>query len=99
MAFSPVIVPSFIKEIAWQWNPIDQGRVSGVFALLTDDDWRIEHRVDWVLNEKQQNELGLEGETVWAVAQAGVTVAFIETNDRQVKVVYINLRSRMHPGW
>ena len=35
-----VLVPEFIKEIAREWNPIDQGRVGGVFALLTDDDWR-----------------------------------------------------------
>jgi len=34
-------------EIVGNWNPIDRGRVSGVFALLEDDDLRHANRVDW----------------------------------------------------
>ena len=94
-----VLVPEFIKEIAGEWNPIDQGRVGGVFALLQDDDWRYENRVDWVLSQSQKEELELpENETVWAVAHTRVTVAFLETFDA-VAVVYVNRRSAMHPGW
>ena len=94
-----VQVPEFIKEIAQKWNPIDQGRVGGVFALLADDDWRRENREDWVLSQTQKEELELpEEETVWAVAHARVTVAFLETIDA-VAVVYVNRRSAMHPGW
>ena len=94
-----IFVPDFIKETALEWNPIDQGRVGGVFALLGDDDWRHDNRVDWVLNQVQKEELGLpEKETVWAVAHARVTVAFLETIDT-VHVVYVNRRPGMHPGW
>ena len=94
-----VLVPEFIKDIAREWNPIDQGRVGGVFAWLADDDWRRENKVDWAFNQTQKEELGLfADETVWAVAHARVTVAFIETVDA-VAVVYINRRSAMHPGW
>lgn len=94
-----VLVPEFIKETFWGWNPIDQGRVGGVFAYLEDDDWRFENRVDWVLSETQKEELELpQNETVWAVAHARVTVAFLETIDAVV-VVYVNRRSAMHPGW
>ena len=94
-----VLVPEFIKETAREWNPTDQGRVGGVFALLADDDWRSENRVDWVFNETQKGELGVpENETVWAVAHARVTVAFFETVDA-VAVVYVNRRPIMRPGW
>ena len=94
-----VLVPEFIKETAREWNPIDQGRVGGVFALLADDDWRRENREDWVLSQTQKEELELpENETVWAVAHARVTVAFLETIDA-VAVVYVNRRPAMHPGW
>ena len=94
-----VLVPEFIKDIAREWNPIDRGRVGGVFAWLADDDWRQENKVDWVFNQAQKEELGLfADETVWAVAHARVTVAFIETVDA-VAVVYINRRSAMRPGW
>ena len=94
-----VLVPDFIKETAREWSPIDQGRVGGVFALLEDDDWRCDNRVDWNFSPTQKEELGLaENETVWAVAHARVTVAFIETVDA-VAVVYVNRRSAMHPGW
>ena len=69
------------------------------FALLGDDDWRRDNRVDWVLSEAQKEELELPAnETVWAVAHARVTVAFLETNDA-IAVVYVNRRSAMHPGW
>ena len=94
-----VLVPEIIKETAREWNPIDQGRVGGVFALLADDDWRRENRVDWVFSQTQKEELELpENETVWAVAHARVTVPFLETIDA-VAVVYVNRRSAMHPGW
>ena len=94
-----VLVPEFIKDIAREWNPIDQGRVGGVFAWLSDDDWRRENRVDWMLSQTQKEEMELPvNETVWAVAHARVTVAFLETADA-VAVVYINRRSAMHPGW
>jgi len=94
-----VLVPEFIKAIFEGWNPIDQGRVGGVFSSLEDDDWRLENRVDWVLSETQKEELQIPvNETVWAVAHARVTVAFLETID-SVAVVYVNRRSAMHPGW
>ena len=94
-----VLVPEFILEIAQEWNPIDLGRVGGVFAWLTDDEWRRENREDWVLSQTQKEELGLlENEIVWAVAHVRITVAFIETFDA-VAVVYVNRRSAMHPGW
>ena len=94
-----VFVPEFIREIAWNWNPIDRGRVGGVFSLLEDDDWRRDNRVDWQFNQAQKEELGLtENETVWAVAHSRVTVAFFETADSGY-VVYINRRSAMNPGW
>ena len=94
-----VLVPGFILEIAQEWNPIDQGRVGGVFALLADDDWRRDNREDWVLNQAQKEELGLlDNEIVWAVAHARVTVAFIQTLEA-VAVVYVNRRSIMNPGW
>ena len=94
-----VQVPEFIKEIARKWNPIDQGRVGGVFALLADDDWRRENREDLVLSQTQKEQLEIPGdETVWVVAHARVTVAFLETMDA-VAVVYVNRRSAMHPGW
>ena len=100
LASSEVRVPEFIREIARAWDPIDQGRVGGVFALLADDDWRRENRVDWVLSQPQKNELGLfDNETVWAIAHAGITVAFIEAIGGEVAVVYLNRRSAMHPGW
>ncbi|PKB71923.1 MAG: hypothetical protein BZY87_02845 [SAR202 cluster bacterium Io17-Chloro-G6] len=94
-----IFVPEFIIEIARNWNPIDQGRVGGVFALLEDDGWRHENRVDWMFSPTQKEELGLtENDTVWAVAHSRVTVAFFETTD-SVSVVYINRRSAMNPGW
>lgn len=52
-------VPEFIRETARNLNPIDQGRVGGVFALLADDDWRRDNRVDWVLSQTQKEELEL----------------------------------------
>ena len=99
MASSKVTVPDFLTETISQWNPIDQGRIGGVFTLLSDDDWRFDHRVDWGFSETQQVALGLAGQTVWAVAHAGVTVGFIETQEGEVGVVYVNRRSLMHPGW
>ena len=82
MASSEVRVPEFIREIARAWDPIDQGRVGGVFALLEDDDWRRDNRVDWQFDQAQKEELGLtENETVWAVAHSRVTVAFFESED------------------
>ena len=94
-----VLVPKFVKDIAREWNPIDRGRVGGVFAWLEDDEWRRDNRVDWMLSQADKEEMGLlDDETVWAVAHARVTVAFIETVDA-VAVVYINRRSAMHPGW
>lgn len=99
MASSKVLVPEFIKEIARDWSPIDQGRVGGVFALLQDDDWRYENRVDRVLSQTQKEELEIpEIETVWAVAHSRVTVAFLESTDT-VAIVYVNRRSAMNPGW
>lgn len=94
-----ILVPEFIKETAREWSPIDQGRVGGVFALLGDDEWRHDNRVDWVFNQAQKEELGVpDDETVWAVAHARVTVAFFETIDA-VAVIYVNRRSAMNPGW
>ena len=94
-----ILVPELIKETFNAWNPIDRGRVGGVFAWLEDDDWRLEKRVDWVFSSAQKEELGLtDDETVWAVAHARVTVAFIETIDA-VAVVYVNRRSAMRPDW
>ncbi len=99
MASSEVLVPEFLKEIVRGWNPIDQGRVGGVLALLGDDDWRSENRIDWEFTLSQKEELDIaENETVWAVAHSRITVAFLE-NIGEVAVVYVNRRPAMHPGW
>ena len=46
-----------IREKARQWNPIDRGRVGGIFALLSDDDWRREHQVDLALSQADLEDL------------------------------------------
>ena len=46
-----------IREKARRWNLIDRGRVGGIFALLSDDDWRLEHQVDFSLSEANLEEL------------------------------------------
>ena len=95
----PVRVPRFLKEILWEWSPIDQGRIGGVFAFLEEDEWRYSNRLDWALSQSDKEEMELTPEeTVWAVAHARVTVAFIETAEA-VNVVYINRRSAFSPGW
>ena len=99
MASSEVELPEFVKEIWRKWNPIDIGRVGGVFALLTDDEWRHENRRDLVLNTADKEELGVsENDTVWVVAHSRVTVMFFEATSL-VSVVYVNRRPIMHPGW
>ena len=57
MASSRVEVAEIIRERAQQWNPIDRGRVGGVLALLSDDDWRQAHQVDMALGEAEKEEL------------------------------------------
>lgn len=92
-------VPEFLKEIARTWSPIDQGRVGGVFALLADDEWRWDNRVDFQLSEADKAELEVHpAEIVWAIAHVGVTVAFFEAND-VIAVIYLNRRSGGTPGW
>ena len=95
----PVRVPRFVTAIILEWSPIDRGRVGGVFAFLEGDEWRFSNRLDWALPQSDMEEMGLTpDETVWAVAHARVTVAFIETAEA-VNVVYINRRSAFSPGW
>lgn len=65
MASSRVEVPDIVRERVRQWNPIDGGRVSGVFALLSYDDWRRAHQVDLTLSQTDQEELTLEGKVVF----------------------------------
>lgn len=56
MASSRVEVPDIISERVRQWNPFDRGRVDGVIALLSNDDWRRAHQVDMALNEADLEE-------------------------------------------
>lgn len=87
-----VFVPEDIKEAVQKWNPVNRGKVGVIFALLADDAWRSENRENLGLSLSQKIKLGLfVGETLWAVAHAGITVAFIEYMD----VVYVVL----HPEW
>ena len=51
MTSSRVEVADIVRERVRQWNPIDRGRVGGVFALLSDDDWWRAHQVDMALSE------------------------------------------------
>ena len=57
MASSKVEVPDVVRERVRRWNPIDRGRVGGVLALLSDDDWRSAHQVDLALSEAELEEL------------------------------------------
>ena len=57
MASSKVEVAEIIRELAQRWNPIDRGRVGGVLELLSDDDWRRAHQVDFALSEADLEEL------------------------------------------
>ena len=57
MASRRVQVAEIIRERAQRWNSIDRGRVGGVLALLSDDDWRREHQVDRALSEADVEEL------------------------------------------
>lgn len=57
MASSRVEVRESLREKVRQWNPIDRGRVGGVLALLSDDDWRRAHQVDLALSEAELEEL------------------------------------------
>ena len=57
MASSILGVAEIIRELAQRWNPIDRGRVGGVLALLSDDDWRRAHQVDLALSEADVEEL------------------------------------------
>ena len=57
MASSRVEVPDIVRERVRQWNPINRGRVGGVIALLSNDDWRRAHQVDMALSEAELEEL------------------------------------------
>ncbi len=57
MAPIRVEVVESIREKAQRWNPIDRGRVGGIFALLSDDDWRREHQVDLALSQADLEEV------------------------------------------
>ena len=57
MGSSRVEVPDIVRERVRQWNPIDRGRVGGVIALLSNDDWRRVHQVDRSLSEADLEEL------------------------------------------
>ena len=57
MASSRVEVRESLREKVRQWNPIDRGRAGGVIALLSDDDWRRAHQVDFALSEADLEEL------------------------------------------
>ena len=57
MASSRVEVPEFLREKVRQWNLIDRERVDEVIALLSNDDWRLAHQVDFALNEADLEEL------------------------------------------
>ena len=52
-----VEVVESIREKVQRWNPIDRGRVGGVIALLSNDDWRRAHQVDLALSEAELEEL------------------------------------------
>ena len=57
MASSRVEVPDIVRERVRQWNPTNRGRVGGVIALLSNDDWRRAHQVDRALSEADLEEL------------------------------------------
>ena len=79
----------FSQEIAGQitaLNPADLEIVNGVLSLLGFDYWRKANKVCF-------------GGNVWAVAEEGFTVGFVEMDDGTIFVVFLNERSKFHPSW
>ena len=90
MTSDKINIPEPVQDIIESLHPNERSLVAGVFALLGDDLWRDTHKRYFGL---------IHDEETWAIAESRVTVAFIEENDGSITIMYVNMRSKMHPSW
>ncbi|HXZ95317.1 MAG TPA: hypothetical protein VEG28_05365 [Dehalococcoidia bacterium] len=79
-----------VAEQIKAFDPSDRNLIAGVLALLKDADWRETHKVNFGL---------IDGKQTWAIAEARVTIAFVEESDGTFTVHFVNMRSRFRPSW
>ena len=71
-------------------HPSDRKAVAGVLSVLENDYWRDTNKIYFPL---------IDGVQTWAIAEGGFTIAFVEEEDGTISVLFLNKRSRFHPGW
>ena len=79
-----------VKDFLKQLHPSERQAIAGVFSLLENDYWRDTHKVYFSKIDEDET---------WAIAESGFTIGFVEEDDGTIFIVYLNKRSRMHPGW
>ena len=93
-----VHVPEFITRNYRTWRRLDQGRLGAALAHLADDDWRIEHQMEWLAPPDVKARWGIaEGDAIWMISYAGITIAYVVT-DELVSVAYVVRRAGLNPG-
>lgn len=83
-------IPDPVRDVIESFDPSERKLVAGVLALLEDNYWRDTKKIDFGL---------IKGEQTWAIAESRVTVVFVEENDGTITVIFINMRSQLHPSW
>ncbi len=89
-SFSNIDFTEEIREFIKALHPSERRELAGVFSLIENDYWRDTNKIYFGMVDKEET---------WAIAEGGFTVAFVEEDDGTIFIVFLNKRSRMHPGW
>lgn len=90
MESNKIDIPSEIRDLIKQLDPIDRVQVARVLSVLEDAYWRDTNKIYFGV---------VDGDETWAIAEGGFTVAFVEEEDGTIFICFLNKRSKMHPSW